>query len=286
MFIVDKYENYSASEYYDVVTLKPEGAAEAVYGLLKHRLSRALGRVFELHGYGLSDHYDDTIDDFFLYLYDRGDGLPFAIFESIREKQAFFGWIVGTYRNFLLNKAKEEMRRKEMMEWVGINPSEEECFFSDETLMCIIATAVAHADQVLPPRNRFIFYRMLLTILDPKLAVPQDAMAGALGMHPVTYRVCVNRLRTRLLNDVMVLEQGRDLPLDPVHLVIRNQMVRNFDHLYEALLPRYEAALQTLSAAFEINMLRNSYGPSMHEELEYSYPHIVDVREFYKKLKS
>ena len=288
MLLIRKYENYSASDYYDAVNKAPEQASEAVYYLLKKRLVRALGRVFELHGFGLDDHFDDTIDDFFLYLYDRGDGRPFAILETVREREAFFGWMVGTYRNFLLNKAKDEMKRREMMEDARAKAGEEDRGSTDENLMHIIATAIAYADQELPPRNRFIFYRMLLTILDQKLSLPQELVAQAMGMHPVTYRVCVNRLKTRLSDDVTCLEAGQKLPLDGTHLLMCNRLYRSFDHLYDTLLPYYENALKALSSAMEINELRNGYddGITMHEELQYSYPHRVDVRELYQKLKS
>lgn len=286
MIRIEKYEYYSASDYYDAVTSSPGNAAEGVYYLLKRRLSRALSRVFELHGFSLNDHFDDTIDDFFLYLYDRGDGQPFAIFGSIREKQAFFGWTVGTYRNFLLNKAKEEMKRKEQMEAVIIPVAEEERRFSDETIIRFIATAIAYSDQETTPRNRFIMYRMLLTILNPKVAVPQEIMAQAMGMHPVTYRVCVNRQKKRLSDAVSALETGKAFLLDSEHLLMRNRLVLNFYHLYEALIPYYEAALQALPMAVEINALRNGTGITLHERIEYSYPHVVDVIEFYNRLKS
>ena len=289
MCIIEKYENYSASDYYDAVNRYPDKASEAVYYLLKHRLSRALGRVFELHGFGLDDHYDDTIDDFFLYLYDHGEERPFSVFDTIREKQAFFGWTVGAYRHFLLNKAREEVKRRETMEEAGRNAGEEERPFADETLMRIIATAIAFADQELPPHKLFIFYRMLLTILDQKQAVPQEEMARAMGMHPVTYRVYVNRMRMRLSNDVTTLEKGQDLPLDSAHLLMRNRLFRRFDNLYEMLMPYYEASIQSLSSSFEINELRNEFahdGMVMHEDLSYHYPHVVDVRELYNSLKS
>ena len=166
---------------------------------------------------------------------------------------------------------------------------EEERPFTDENLMYFIATAIAYADQELSPRNRFIFYRMLLTILDQKQAVPQEMMAKAMGMHPVTYRVCVNRLKVKLTNDVEAIGKGYDPPLDPRHLLVRNRLFRGFDHLYEALMPFYEASIQALSTALEINMLRESCshnGIAMHEELEYNCPVVVDVREFYDRLKS
>lgn len=286
---IEKYENYSASDYYDAVILVPDKASEAVYYLLKHRLSRALGRMYELHGFGLDDHYEDTIDDFFLYLYERGEGRPFAVFDALREKQAFFGWTVSAYRNFLLNKAKEEMKRKAMMVEAGATLVEEDRPFADDTLMRFIATAVAFADQELPPRKLFIFYRMLLTILDPKLAVPQEDMAKALGMHPVTYRVCVNRMRTRLVNDVASLERGGDLTLDPPHLLMRNRLFRRFDNLYDLLMPYYEASIRRLPSLKAINAVRDCFareGITMHERQEYHYPHVVDVRELYSHLKS
>ena len=289
MNAIDKYENYSASEYYDAITLFPENSAEAVYYLLKHRLSRALCRVYELHGFGLEDHYDDTIDDFFLYLYDHLDGTPFAILLTIRDKQALFGWIVGTYRHFLLNKAKEELKRRDLMENVAAFTMDEEGLLSEEVLMRLIVTAIAFFDQELQPLKRFIFYRMLLTILEPRLAVPQEKIALAMDMHPVTYRVYVNRLRMRLSHTVADLEKGLELPLNGEHLLMRSRLFQGFDHLYDTLIPYYEAALDALADASKLKALRNSCGPDgiiMHEESEYHYNRIIDARELYNILKS
>lgn len=289
MFKNEDYDNFSASDYYDAVICVPSRASEAVYYLLKHRLSRALRRVYELHGFGLDDHYEDTIDDFFLYLYDHEHRQPFAILDTIREKQAFFGWLVGTYRNFLKNKTKDEIKRKEMMENAKVKVGEEEKPFTDETMARYMSLAIAHADQELPPSKRFLLYRMLLTILDPKLAIPQERVAYTMGMHPVTYRVYVNRLRSRLSADVTRLEAGQTLPLDSAHLLMSNQLFHGFDHLYDSLMPHYEAALKALSCTSEINEIRRGYGPDgilMHENQEYEYHHVVDVRALYHTLKS
>lgn len=289
MKTIKDYDKYSASDYYGAVTLVPEQASEAMYYLLKHRLSRALGRVFELHGFGLDDHFDDTIDDFFLYLYDRGEGRPFSVLETIREKEAFFGWTVGTYRHFLINKAREEMKRREMLESVRTTGGEEERPLTDETLMRVISKAIAYADQDIKPRYLFIFYRMLLTILDPKMAIPQEMVSRAMGMNPTTYRVCVNRLKAKLSANVTCLEVGQTLPLDSAHLLMSNRLFKGFDHLYETLLPQYEAALRSLTNYVEMKKLRDGFvrnGIAMHEQVEYHHPHVVDVRALYKALKS
>lgn len=279
----------SASEYYDALMNASEPISDAVYYLLRHRLSKALEKVYELHGFGLDDPFEDTVDDFFLYLYDWGTEPPFAILGTVREKEAFFGWTVGTYRIFLLNKAKEDLKRKEMLERVAVLAGAEDRPVAKETLIDRIAMAIAHADQELKTRNRFIFYRMLLTFLDAKRAVPQEWMAQAMEMHPVTYRVCVNRLRARLSNDLTDLEQGSILLLDADHSLMRDHLIQGFDQLYESLIPYYEATLHSLSQAIEIDALRQGFSPegiTMHESLEYGYPHAVDVEALYERLKS
>ena len=289
MLIKENYENYSASDYYDAVAEFPGKASEAVYYLLRQRLSRALGRVYELHGFGLDDHYEDTIDDFFLFLYEHDGQQPFAILETIREKQAFFGWLVGTYRNFIKGKVKDEIKRRETIENAVVPVEEQDKPFTDETMVRFIATAIAHADQELPADKRFLLYRMLLTFLDPKLAIPQELVAHAMKMHPVTYRVYVNRIRSRLSDDVSRLEAGQKLQLDSTHLLMSNQLFHGFDHLYEILMPYYEASLMLLTNNAEINELRHGYNPDgivMHENQEYDYPRVVDVRALYQTLKS
>ena len=52
-------------EYNDILTNDIDHDAKSVYDLLKHRLSRRLKRIYELHGFAISEEYEDTIDDFF-----------------------------------------------------------------------------------------------------------------------------------------------------------------------------------------------------------------------------
>ena len=289
MLKIEKYENCSASDYYDAVTGFPDQAAEAVYYLLRHRLSRALRRVYELHGLGLDDHYDDTIDDFFLFLYGSNDKAPFAMLGTLHEHQAFFGWVVSTYRHFLNDKIRDEIKRRVAVENINAIDDDEGRPYTDEKLMGFIAKAIAHADQELPADKRFLLYRMLLTILDPKLAIPQEEVAHALKMHPVTYRVSINRLRSRLSDDITRLEGGQSLPLDVAHLLMSSRLLNGFDHLYDLLMPYYETALQGLSCTSDINKLRDGFrhdGIVMHESAEYQYPQRVDVRRLYQLLKS
>ena len=285
-----RYDALSASAYYDEVLA---GSSEAAYYLLKHRLGKALRAVYELHGYGLSDDFEDTLDDFFLYLYEgnqTADKQPFSVIRGVHDKWAFFGWVVSTYRRFLLNRAKEEIRRKELAERVRMVSKGEDCGFSSETMIMILASAIACADQHFTPRNRFVFYRMLLSFLDHSKAIPQEAVAHALDMHPVTYRVCTKRQKDRFFELIMAQEAGTRLDLDANHGLMRDRIIDGFERLYALLLEYYNSALEGIPNADEIWLLRRKYGHGdglMHEGKPfYGFGNNVDVKILYTSIKA
>lgn len=270
------YNSFSSSEYYDWVVNNADNA-ESVYYLLRKRLAGMLHNVYRVYGFGLDDDFEDTVDDFFLYLYDRNladdSRKPFAIMEGIRNKAAFFGWVVSTYRIFLLNKAREEERRAQLHDYARVLFHEDELQYPEETMIQLLTTAIAYADQQLTPRNRFICYRMLLTLLDHNRAIPQEQMALALDMHPVTYRVCSKRQKDRLSDYILLQETGHELRLDPLHLLMRDRLSEGFHKLYELLMEQYNLVLEQLPSAEKIQALRMQYGrnneTTVHEEIQY-----------------
>lgn len=275
---MEKYDALSASAYYDEVVA---GNTEATYYLLKRRLERALSKVYEMHGFGLSDDFEDTIDEFFLYLYDRN--------LSIQDKRTFFSWTVATYRHFLINSAKKEMRKKALMEQVRLSPKGEECGLSNETMVLFLASAIAYADQRFTPRNRFVFYRMLLSFLDHSKAIPQAAMAQALDMTPVTYRVSTKRQKDRFLEYILMQESGATLDLDVDHGLMRDRIVDAFERLYELLMEYYDKSLEAIPNAQAIQSLRMDYSNDdgmMHEGMPmYGYVSNLDISILYSKIK-
>lgn len=292
MRVIEQYNNFSAADYYDAVVFSSETPVEAVYYLLQQRLHRALHRVFELHGFGLSDDFNDTIDDFFLYLYDgnqTGDP-PFDIMNGIQNKQAFFGWTVSTYRNFLLNKAKEEIKRNVLQEEAWASTDEERKGLSEETMIDYLASAIAYADQCFKPCNLFIFYRFLLSLLDHSRAIPQEEMAEAMKLHPVTYRVRSKRQRDGFQRFILSQEAGHSLDLDSQHEGMRECIVNGFKQLYSLLMGYYNLVLEQLSTKEAIKALRlqcyQERGIVMHENNPYGYRFNMNVRTFYKVLKS
>lgn len=288
---IEQFNNFSASDYFDVVSHPQEAPEEAIYYLLQRRLHRALQRVFELHGFGLNDDFDDTIDDFFLYLYE-GDasGRPFSMMESVRDKQAFFGWTVATYRNFLLNKAKEELKRKALLEQALLMADEEGRGLGEETMIGYLASAIAYADQRFMPSNLFIFYRSVLSVLDHSRAIPQEEMAVAMNLHPVTYRVRCKRQRDSFQELILSQETGHCLDLDRRHELMRLCIVEEFQRLYDLLIGFYNQVLEQLPGKGEIKALRLRYrqekGMCMHEKIRYGYRYEICVRSLYNALKS
>ena len=289
---IEQYNNFSAADYYDTVSLTVEPPVEAVYYLLERRLHRALHRVFELHGFGLNDDFEDSIDEFFLYLYEGNSdgGKPFAIIDSILNKEAFFGWTVSTYRNFLMNKAKEEIKRRAIREQTQWMTEGEGTGLDKETMIDYMASAIAYADQCFMPSNLFIFYRSLLSLLDHGRAIPQEEMAEAMKLHPVTYRVRCKRQRDCFQGFILSQETGHHLDLDRRHELMRLCIEEEFNRLYDLLIGYYNQVLEQLPDKSAIRALRLKYhqekGVMMHEETGYGYRYHMEVESFYRALKS
>ena len=286
------YREYDASEYFDAVALAAEPPVEAVYYLLQQRLHQALRNVFELHGFGLDDDFDDTVDEFFLYLYEGNDhgAEPFAMIKSIENKEAFFGWTVATYRHFLMDKAKEGLKRRALLERARMMAGDEGKGLSRDTMISYLASAIAYADQRFKPGNLFIFYRSMLSLLDHSRAIPQEEMAEAMKLHPVTYRVRSKRQRDSFQSLVLSQETGNRLELDRRHELMRLCIEEEFNRLYDLLIGYYNQVLEQLPAKGDIRALRSKYseetGMAMHEGSRYGYRFNMDVEAFYRALKS
>jgi hypothetical protein len=277
------YNNFSSSDYYDWI-VNHTNNAESIYYLIRKRLVGMLYRVYKIYGYGLNDTFEDTIDDFFLYLYDwnlTDSQKPFAIMEGIRNKAAFFGWVVSTYRFFLLNKTREEEKRIQLINEARLQFHEEEAQHPQEAMVHLLTTAIAYADQHFTPRNRFLCYRMLLSLLDHSRAIPQERMAQALEMHPVTYRVCTKRQKDKLGDYILLQEAGHVLTLDVAHQFMRDRMANEFHQLYELLMEYYNETLGLLPTAEKIKALRVEYGryngTTVHEEIQYGFKDVDEV---------
>ena len=276
---------------------KPEiYSDEAMYDLLHNQLNKKLKRKFEIVEYQLLDSFDDIVDDFFLYLRDginRTNGTNKIHYESlykIKNPEAFSAFIINTFRNYLSVRAAKEVKfacADHSADNIAFDETTSS-ILTDEKKLLIASNLIAYAHQMLMPRDCFILFRTLLTMLNKKQALPNEAMAMVLGMSDIAYRVTVHRMKNNLAKYRTQLLQGQRLELDEEHQKMSHKINNDFLNLYPTLLIYYDQVVDTLGCADAIKNLRQEYfeetGIIMHEaEAEYSVP--VTIEYFWNKLK-
>ena len=273
---------------------KPEKISdEAMYRILHQRLNGHLRKRFEIYQNRMTDGFDDVVDDFFLYLRDGKNGtnsVPYQSLYRIKNPEAFSAFIINTFRNYLSVRAAKEMKFA-CVERSADNIANDEAassILTDEQKLAIASNIIAYAHQTLQPRDCFILFRTLLTMLNKKQALPNEAMAKVLGMSDIAYRVTVHRIKNNLAKYRTQLLQGQRLELDEQHQAMAQKINDDFLNLYPTLLVYYNQVVDTLNCADAIKNLRQEYfeetGFMMHEaEAEYSVP--VTIEYFWNKLE-
>ena len=267
---------------------------EAMYDLLHNRLSKQLKRKFEIVEYQLLDSFDDVVDDFFLYLRDGKNGtnsVPYQSLYRIKNPEAFGSFIVNTFRNYLSVRAAKEVKfacADHSADNIAFDETTSS-ILTDEQKLLIASNLIAYAHQMLMPRDCFILFRTLLTMLNKKQALPNEAMAMVLGMSDIAYRVTVHRMKNNLAKYRAQLLQGQRLELDEEHKTMAQKINNDFLNLYPTLLIYYDQVVDTLGCADAIKNLRQEYfeetGVMMHEaEAEYSV--VVTIEYFWNKLNN
>lgn len=269
-----------------------EQADEAMYHLLHHRLNHQLWQRFKVYQHQLFGEFDDIVDDFFFYLRDgkEGDNQPtYQSLQSIEKRESFESWMLNTFRNYLSVRATKE--EKFTLTELPVEYMAESdvpiSLLNDEHKLSIASDLIAYAHQVFLPHEGFIFLRTLLTLLNKKQALPNEAMAKALGMSSGNYRVTVHRMKERLTKYLTSLIQGKHLVLDEVHQQMAQRINDDFIHLYPTLLGYYSQAIDALPCSEAVKQLRQNHylstGNMMHEDnASYSAP--LTVTAFWNKL--
>lgn len=271
---------------FDIILQGSEQSDEAMYYVLRERVCGRLKEKFRTHEQVFFEDFEDVVDDFFLYLRE-GKGKtrePYHVLHSIVNKDAFEGWLVSTFRNYLTNRSNTEKNCCELIEH-NLN-AEEESSDNQELLINKAAQLIAYSHQVFLPRGRFIFLRSVLTLLNKDNALPDKEMAEALGMSHSHYRVTSHRMKKNVLNFRKRLDEGEPLRLDDDHKVMAARLDDDFCSLYPTLIHYYNTTLHHLRQEPEISALRQKHyeltGLMLHEnETEYGK---LTVNAFWSKL--
>lgn len=255
------YEALPMADYVGLILDGGEQADEAMYYILHERLYQQLRKRFEVFQNQLFDDFDDVLADFLFYLRDGKDssgGNPYPSIRSIRNRETFGGWLLNTFRNYLSVRAAKEGRLSYSEHDFNDNVSDDTAssILTDEQKLSFAADLVAYTHQVMAPRESFIFFRTLLTLLNKQAALSSEAVAQALGMTDIAYRVSVHRMKGSLTKYRTRLLQGENLPLDDAHREMSRRINDDFTHLYPTLFYYYEQVIDSLDSAAAIRKLR------------------------------
>lgn len=255
------YEALPMADYVGLILDGGEQADEAMYYILHERLYQQLRKRFEVFQNQLFDDFDDVLADFLFYLRDGKDssgGNPYPSIRSIRNRETFGGWLLNTFRNYLSVRAAKEGRLSYSEHDFNDNVSDDTAssILTDEQKLSFAADLVAYTHQVMAPRESFIFFRTLLTLLNKQAALSSEAVAQALGMTDIAYRVSVHRMKGSLTKYRTRLLQGENLPLDDAHREMSRRINDDFTHLYPTLFHYYEQVIDSLDSAAAIRKLR------------------------------
>lgn len=264
---------------------------EALYCFLNERITARLKRKFDAYAGGLRDGFEDVLLDFFLYLRDTGDE-PYQIFKSIRNQASLDTWILTTFRNFLGKRADAENKLPKCV-CLCSEPIDNQTYdaVNVERLIGMLSKLVAYCCQEFKPVFKFIFLRMMLTLLDKKRALPDKDVAQAIGMTHVYYRVINHRVRHMVLDYRNLLLNGEHLPLSTENQCFAELLSNDFSGWYAKLAVCYDATVASLAQSDAINAMRLARSVNgsglLHDGLHVQYgDSLAEVREFWKSLDS
>lgn len=268
--LMNDFKDMTSSQLLDIILQGNEQSDEAMYYVFSERVGERLKEKYKSYKHVFFEEYEDVVDDFFLYLreYDSEKRKPYYALRTIENKEAFEGWLVNTFRNYLSNRANAEVECCALNE-EPVASSEDG---TQEELIHKAAQLIAYSHQVFFPRGRFIFLRSILTLLNKANALPDDEIAEALGMSHIHYRVTAHRMKKNVLRFRQRLDAGEQLRLDEEHKTMTKRIDDDFYSLYPTLIQYYNATLQQLKQEPEITALRQKHynltGLILHEDEE------------------
>ena len=278
------------ADFVDIILRQDDNSDKAMYYLLRKRLNRQLKDRYEAYQKQLYDVFEDVVEDFFLYLREgqqQEEGKPYQSLRRIKNKVTFEAWLLNTFRNYLSNRAKAEKALFFTNSFDLADPETSTSLLTDEQKLAAASQLIAYAHQEFSPRRRFIFLRLMLTILNKQLALPDKEMAQVMEMTHLSYRAVVFRIKQSISDFRNRMFSGEQLSLDTEHEEMARHIYNDFTHLYPILQTYYLQDIDSLKYGATIRQLRQEYyeatGRMLHEE-ELSSPVISTVNRFWEEL--
>ena len=170
------------TDFLEMILCGGEQADKEMLLLLHQRLNHQLRQRFEVYHDQLFDDFEDVVDDFFFYLREGKEGDGQQSYQSLRrieKRESFEPWILNTFRNYLNVRSNKEAKVicTELFTENVTDSDASSSLLTDERMLTVASNLIAYAHQKLSPRDRFIFLRTLLTLLNKRQALPNGSMA-------------------------------------------------------------------------------------------------------------
>ncbi len=224
---------------------------EALYYLLNKRLRGNLRTEYERSQWLTDDSFEDTINEYYLYLHDNGKGdddsmTYYQPLKRIKDKKTFAWWIIRTYRFFLNNKIQKMMLTPLYVDLPTEQPSDS--VMNWERKIWDMAVLIVFAYQNLPPVTKFIFFRSMLSVMNKSLCVSNRLMAHTLGISYIHYRVRSHYAWQMVRNKRKRMLDGERIKLNSEGIAMAKSLFANYGALFPTLRLYYLDILDVMPA--------------------------------------
>lgn len=265
-----KYRSKSLHQLQTMILCRNEESDQVAYYLLRYKLFDKLTTIYL--DANIADDISDVLLDFYLYIKEGGkDSKPYQCLESVRSVLSLERYLLNMFRNFVTDRWKQSMKEEKAKTEFKSNTADSYNHLRDRRIEQF-GWLLAYANEEMPVRERFIFFRNLLATLDKSIVISNERMADAMGLTYSNYRQIDSRCRKEIVNRLEDYQQGviPNLSKASQHLV--QQVVSDFENTAKILTSLYTSTLALLDCKAEIECLRQ-------EEMAGVSSHIMNEAE-------
>jgi len=252
----NKYKNLSVSELRDRILGDAEERDAAAYYLLRYKMIGQLSSIYRAAE--LKDELNDVLLDFFFYMKEGKSGnsaKPYHVLEGLRSWWSFESYIIRVFRNFVSDRCALEIKGREAQTAFGDAPSVVYNRQRDDRIRCF-GVLLAVVNESFVPRNRFVFYRSLLSDLDKGLMIGNNEMAEAMGLGYANYRQIDSRCRAQAKGLLEEYTKGKSPVVSLAGKQLAERVECEFEQLTAILKDLYASTLEELDCREAIEALR------------------------------
>lgn len=250
----NKYRSKSLHQLRTMILCRDEESDQVAYYLLRYKLFDKLTLIYL--DANIADDISDVLLDFYLYIKEGGkESIPYQCLEGVRSVLSFERYLLNMFRNFVTDRWKLSMKEEKAKTEFKSNTADGYNHTRDSRIEQF-GWLLAYANEEMPVRERFIFFRNLLAMLDKSVVISNERMADAMGLTYSNYRQIDSRCRKAIVNRLEDYQHGVIPDLTEVSQHLVQQVIADFENTEKILASLYNSTLAQLDCKVEIESLR------------------------------